>query len=138
MTLLKTDEEIKNILKTSKTVAVVGISNQPDKPSYFVSEVIKMYGFKVYFINPKYEGQIILGEPVYKSLLDIPNEIDIIDIFRRPADVVYTAEDALKKGFKTFWFQPQTYNPEVAKMLIEKGYNVVADRCMKVECQRLL
>ncbi len=138
MPLLKTDEEIKNILKTSKTVAVVGISNQPDKPSYFVSEIIKMYGFKVYFVNPTYEGQIILGEPVYKSLLDIPDEIDIIDIFRRPADVVYTAEDALKKCFKTFWFQPQTYNPEVAKMLIEKGYNVVADRCMKVECQRLL
>jgi len=103
-----------------------------------VTEVVKSYGFKIYLVNPKYEGQIILGEKVYKSILDIPDEIDIVDVFRRPADVGYSAEEAIKKGFKTFWFQPQTYNEEVAKMLIEKGFNVVADRCMKVECQRLL
>lgn len=121
MPLLTTDEEIKNVLKSTKTVAIVGISQQPHKPSYFVSEVIKLYGFKIYLINPNYEGQVILGEKVYRSILDIPDEIDIVDVFRRPADVVYTAEEALKKGFKTFWFQPQTYNKDVAKILIEVG-----------------
>ncbi|MDM7273541.1 CoA-binding protein [Sulfurihydrogenibium azorense] len=138
MPILTKDEEIKNILESSKNVAVVGISNDPSKPSYFVSEVVKSYGFKMYFVNPKYEGQEILGEKVYKSILDIPDEIDIVDVFRRPADVVFTAEEALKKGFKTFWFQPGTYNPEIAEKLSNLGYNVIYDRCMKVECQRLL
>ncbi|MGC8868749.1 MAG: CoA-binding protein [Sulfurihydrogenibium sp.] len=138
MPILKTDEEIKKVLENSKTVAVVGISEDPSRPSYFVSEAIKSYGFKLYFVNPKYAGKEILGEKVYKSILDIPDEIDIVDVFRRPADVVFTAEEALKKGFKTFWFQPGTYNPEVAEELNQKGYNVVIDKCMKVETQRLL
>lgn len=138
MPILEKDEEIKEILEKSKTVAVVGISDDPSRPSYFVSEVVKSYGFKMYFVNPKYEGKEILGEKVYKSILDIPDEIDIVDVFRRPADVVFTAEEALKKGFKTFWFQPGTYNPQVAQKLNQLGYNVVIDRCMKVECQRFL
>lgn len=138
MPILEKDEEIREILEKSKTVAVVGISDDPSRPSYFVSEVVKSYGFKMYFVNPKYEGKEILGEKVYKSILDIPDEIDIVDVFRRPADVVFTAEEALKKGFKTFWFQPGTYNPQVAQKLNQLGYNVVIDRCMKVESQRLL
>ncbi|WP_297887757.1 CoA-binding protein [Sulfurihydrogenibium sp.] len=138
MPILEKDEEIKEILEKSKTVAVVGISDDPSRPSYFVSEVVKSYGFKMYFVNPKYEGKEILGEKVYKSILDIPDEIDIVDVFRRPADVVFTAEEALKKGFKTFWFQPGTYNPQVAQKLNQLGYNGVIDRCMKVECQRFL
>ncbi|NPA52164.1 MAG: CoA-binding protein [Aquificae bacterium] len=138
MPILETDDEIKNVLKKSKTVAVVGISPDPSRPSHFVSEVIKDYGFKVYFVNPKYAGQEILGEKVYASLKDIPDEIDIVDVFRRPADVVFTAEEAKEKGFKTFWFQPGTVNEEVASQLSKEGYNVVKGRCMKVECQRLL
>ncbi len=138
MPILKTDDEIRKILQESKNVAVVGISPDPSRPSYFVSEVVKSYGFNMFFVNPKYAGQEILGEKVYSSLEEIPEEIDIIDVFRRPADVKYTAKEAKKKGFKTFWFQPGTVNDEVVKELDEEGYNVVVDKCMKVECQKLL
>ncbi len=137
MPILQTDDEIKEVLEKSKNIAVVGISNNPAKPSYFVSKALQACGYKLFLINPKYAGQEILGEKVYKSLLDIEENIDVVDVFRRPADVKFTAEEALKKGFKTFWFQPGTYNEEVAKLLDEKGYNVVIDKCMKVECIRL-
>ncbi|WP_457643988.1 CoA-binding protein [Persephonella sp.] len=138
MPVVKTDEELKKILENQKKVAVVGISSDPSRPSYFVSEVLQRYGFKLYFVNPKYAGQEILGERVYARLSDIPDEIDIVDIFRRPVDVPPVAEEAEKKGFKTFWFQPGTVNEEVVKQLSDKGYNVVVDRCMKIEAMRLL
>ncbi|WP_456382501.1 CoA-binding protein [Persephonella sp.] len=138
MPVVKTDEELKKILENQKKVAVVGISSDPSRPSYFVSEVLQRYGFKLYFVNPKYAGQEILGERVYARLSDIPDEIDIVDIFRRPVDVPLVAEEAEKKGFKTFWFQPGTVNEEVVKQLSDKGYNVVVDRCMKIEAMRLL
>lgn len=138
MPVVRDDEQIKNILKSQKKVAVVGISPDPSRPSYFVSEVLKNYGFKLYFVNPKYAGQEILGEKVYRKISEIPDEIDIVDVFRRPVDVPPVAEEAQKKGFKTFWFQPGTVNEEVVKELTEKGYNVVVDRCMKIEAVRLL
>ena len=133
MPVIENPEDIKKILETQKKVAVVGISADPSRPSYYVSEALQRYGFKLFFVNPKYAGQEILGEKVYRRLSDIPEEIDIIDVFRRPVDVPPVAEEAMKKGFKTFWFQPGTVNPEVVKELSEKGYNVVVDKCMKVE-----
>ncbi len=138
MPIVNSKEEIKKILKTQKKVAVIGISADPSRPSYFVSEVLQKYGFKLYFVNPKYAGQKILGEKVYKALSEIPDQIDIVDVFRRPVDLPPVAEEAVKKGFKTFWFQPGTVNEEVVKNLSDKGYNVVVDRCMKVETMRLL
>ncbi|NPA53317.1 MAG: CoA-binding protein [Aquificae bacterium] len=138
MPIIDKDEDIKRILEESKTVAVVGISPKPEKPSYFVSEVVKRYGFKMYFINPIYAGQEILGEKVLSSFEEIPEEIDIVDVFRNPSAIPEIAKEAKKKGFKTFWFQPGTVNEEVVKELSEEGYNVVVDRCMKIECIRLL
>ncbi len=138
MTVINNDRDIKKILKESRNVAVVGISPNPSKPSYFVSEVLQKYGFKLFFVNPKYAGEEILGEKVYGSIKDIPEKIDIVDIFRRPADVPDVAREAKEKGFKTFWFQPGTVNNQVVEDLNSEGYNVVVDRCMKVECIRLL
>ncbi|ACO03908.1 MAG TPA: CoA-binding protein [Persephonella sp.] len=138
MPVINSDKEIKEILKESKNVAVVGISPNPSKPSYFVSEVVQRYGFKLFLVNPKYAGQEILGEKVYSSIKEIPEDIDIVDIFRRPADVPDVAREAKEKGFKTFWFQPGTVNNQVVEELSSEGYNVVVDRCMKVECMRLL
>ncbi|WP_456402884.1 CoA-binding protein [Persephonella sp.] len=138
MGIITDDKKIKEILKKSKNVAVVGISPNPAKPSYFVSEVVQRYGFKMFFVNPKYAGQTILGENVYSSLSEIPEEIDIVDIFRRPADVPDTVREAKEKGFKTIWFQPGTVNNQVVDELATEGYNVIVDRCMKVECMRLL
>ncbi len=138
MPVIQNEKQIKEILKNQKKVAVVGISSDPSRPSYFVSEVLQRYGFKLYFVNPKYAGQKILGERVYSKLSEIPDEIDIVDVFRRPVDIPPVAEEAERKGFKTFWFQPGTVNEEVVKQLSDKGYNVVVDRCMKVEAMRLL
>jgi len=138
MPVISKDEDIKKILKESKTVAVVGISPKPEKPSYFVSEVVKRYGFKMYFINPVYAGKEILGEKVLFSFEEIPEDIDIVDVFRNPKAIPEIAEAAKKKGFKTFWFQPGTLNKEVADILDKEGYNVITNKCMKVECMRLL
>ncbi len=138
MPFIEKDEDIKKILEESKIVAVVGISPKPEKPAYFVSEVVKRYGFKMYFINPVYAGKEILGEKVLASFEEIPEEIDIVDVFRNPSAIPEIAEEAKKKGFKTFWFQPGTLNEEVANKLSEEGYNVIKNKCMKVECIRLL
>ncbi len=138
MPILREDKDIKQALASCKTICVVGISDDPYKPSHFVSEVLQGRGFKICFVNPNYAGQKILGENVYSSLQDIPDEIDIVDVFRRPSAVPELAEEAKKKGFKTFWMQPGAENPEVVKKLDKEGYNVVYGRCAKVESMRLL
>lgn len=117
---------------------MVGISPVPYKPSYFVAEVLKDRGFKICLVNPNYVGQEILGEKVYACLKDIPEEIDIIDVFRRPSAVPALAEEARNKGFKVFWMQPGTESPEAIKELDKAGYSIVAGRCTKVESTRLL
>lgn len=138
MPVIDSKEEIRKILESSKNIAVVGISLDPSKPSYYVSETVKKYGFNMFFVNPKYEGKTVFGQKIYKSLLDIDDEIDIVNVFRRPADVLYTAQEAIKKGFKTFWLQPGALNIEVLNTLSENGYNVVKEYCLKVACRELL
>lgn len=138
MPILREDKEIKRALQSCKTICVVGISPDPYKPSHFVSEVLQGLGFKLCFVNPNYAGEKILGETVYPSIRDIPDEIDIVDVFRRPSAVPEVAEEAKKKGFKTFWMQPGAENPDVVKILDREGYNVVYGRCAKVESMRLL
>ncbi len=138
MPILREDRDIKKALKDCKTICVVGISPEPYKPSHFVSEVLQSRGFKLCFVNPNYAGQEILGESVFAAIEEIPDEIDIIDVFRRPSAVPEVAEAARKKGFKTFWMQPGTENPDVIRMLDREGYNVVFGRCAKVESLRLL
>jgi predicted CoA-binding protein len=138
MPVLRDDKDIKRVLSTCKTICVVGISPDPSKPSHFVSDVLMSKGFRLFLVNPNYEGQRILGQRVYSSLREIPDEIDILDVFRNPSAVPELAEEAKKKGFKTFWMQPGAENPEVIKELDGEGYNVVYGRCAKVESMRLL
>ena len=138
MPILTKEEEIKRALLDCRTIAVVGISPVPYKPSYFVAEVLRDRGFRICLVNPKYAGQEILGEKVYACLKDIPEEIDIIDIFRRPSAVPDLAEEAKAKGFKVFWMQPGTENPETIKKLDKEGYSIVAGRCAKIESSRLI
>ncbi|NTV28446.1 MAG: CoA-binding protein, partial [Methanothrix sp.] len=104
----------------------------------FVSDVLQGRGFKLCFVNPNYAGRTILGEKVYASIRDIPDEIDIVDVFRRPSAVPALAEEAKKKGFKVFWMQPGAESPEAIKQLDKEGYGVVAGRCAKIESSRLL
>lgn len=138
MPVIDTDTEILRILKESRKIAVVGISRDPLKAGYYVPKVLKEKGFQLFGVNPKYAGEKILGIEVYGSLKEIKGEIDIVLIFRPPKDVPEAAEEALGKGFKTFWMQPGTVNEETKKELHEKGFNVVSGRCIKVETERLL
>ena len=138
MPILREDKDLREALQSCRTVCVVGISPDPYKPSYFVSDVLQSRGFKLYLVNPNYAGSTILGEKVYASIRDIPDEIDIIDVFRRPSAVLALADEARAKGFKVFWMQPGTESPEAIKQLDKEGYRVVAGRCAKIESSRLL
>jgi len=138
MPVIEDYEELRKILKKSRTVAVVGISPDKYKPSRFVSEVVRGYGFKMYFINPDYEGEEILGEKVLASLKDVPENIDILDVFRRPEAIPALAEEARTVGFETFWLQPGTENRDVIEALDQEGRNVVPGLCIKTCCQLLL
>jgi predicted CoA-binding protein len=138
MPVIEDSDELRSILKKSRTVAVVGISPESQRPSYFVSEVVKRYGFKMYFINPEHEGEEILGEKVFGSLKEVPEKIDILDVFRRPEAVFDLADEARETGFETFWLQPGTENREVIEALDREGRNVVPGLCLKTCCQLLL
>lgn len=141
MPILREDKDLKDALTSCRTicvVCVVGISPDPYKPSYFVSDVLQSRGFRLRLVNPNYAGKIILGEKVYASIKDVPDDIDIIDVFRRPSAVPALAEEAKQKGFKVFWMQPGTESPETIKKLDDEGYRVVAGRCTKIESGRLL
>ncbi len=138
MPILTREEDLRRALKECRNIAVVGISPVPYKPSYFVAEVLKDLGFKLYLVNPNYAGQEILGEKVYACLKDIPVEIDMIDVFRRPSAVPALCQEAKEKGFKVFWMQPGAESPEAINLLDREGYDVVAGRCAKVESTRLL
>ena len=87
MAILRDDKDLKDALTSCRTICVVGISPDPYKPSYFVSEVLKRHGFKLYLVNPNCAGQTILGEKVLASIQDVPEDIDIVDVFRRPSAV---------------------------------------------------
>ena len=138
MPILREDRDLKEALTSCKNICVVGISPDPYKPSYFVSDVLQSRGFKLFLVNPNYAGRTILGEKVYASLDDVPEKIDIIDVFRRPSAVAALAEEAVRKGFKVFWMQPGTESPETIVRLDREGYRVVAGRCAKIESGRLL
>ena len=138
MPILNRDEDIRKALKECKNIAVIGASLEAYKPSYFVADVLQGFSFRILPVNPNYAGQEILGEKVYSTIKDIPVEIDIVDVFRRPSAMPEVAKEAKEKGFKTFWMQPGTQNETVAKELNQEGYNVVAGRCAKIESMRLL
>ena len=138
MPIIEDCDKLRDILKKSRTVAVVGISPDEYRPSYFVSETVKRFGFKMYFVNPEHEGEEILGEKVLGSLKDVPEKIDILDVFRRPEAIPDLAEEARVVGFETFWFQPGTENREVIEALDREGRTVVPGLCLKTSCRLLL
>lgn len=132
------DEELGEILKRVKKVAVIGISPHKEKASYYVSEALLKRGFKLFGVNPKYKGHEILGMKVYGSILEIPEEIEVVVVFRPPNEIPKIMDEAIKKGFYIFWMQPGTTNDLVKDELIKLGYNVVADKCMKVISEKFL
>ena len=131
------EEEIREIFKSIKTIAVVGLSPNPQKDSHRVAKYLQSVGYKIVPIYPKEEE--ILGEKVYKSLADVPFEIDMIDVFRKPAALPPIVEAAIARGdVKVVWFQKGIVNNEAAKMALDAGMKVVQNRCTMVDHKALM
>ena len=128
-------EQIEEILKNSRTIAVVGLSPKPDRPSYGVARYLQGQGYRIIPVNPG--AQEVLGEKAYPNLSAIPERVDVVDIFRRPEDVLPVVEEAIKIGAKYIWMQEGIVNDQAAEKARRAGLAVVMDRCMSVEHQRL-
>ena len=127
------EEEIRNTLSSCKTVAVVGVSPKPDRPSYLVAAYLQSKGYRIIPVRP--DGEEILGEKVYHSLRQIPGEIeiDVVDIFRKPEDVPPVVEEAIQRGAKVIWMQEGVFNGEATLRAQEAGLTVIEDRCILKE-----
>lgn len=136
-----TDDFLKTVLRRTKVVAVVGLSMNPVRPSYYVARYLQLKGMRVIPVNPGHAGKQVFGETVYGSLSDIPKSIpvDMVDIFRRSEHVGPIVEEALAvlPGVKTVWMQIGVVNAEAAEVARAAGVDVIMDRCPKIEYQRL-
>jgi predicted CoA-binding protein len=126
---------LRRFLHTAKTIAVVGLSADWFRPSYFAAKYMQEHGYRVIPVNPKYPE--ILGEKCYRSLRDIPEKVDIVDVFRKTADVMPVAEDAIAIGAKVLWQQLGVKNEAAAAKAEAAGLETVMDRCVKIEHGRL-
>jgi uncharacterized protein len=130
------DREITDLLRTTKNIAVVGLSSNPMRPSFGVSRFLQRQGFRVIPVNPN-ETEV-LGERACRSVRDVPDPIDIVNIFRRPARVPEVIDDALAKGARCIWMQEGVINHEAARKAEAAGMPVVMDRCILKELARLV
>lgn len=124
-------ERIKELLAAAGNIAVVGLSDKPDRVSYMVAEAMQKKGYRIIPVNPN--ATEILGETCYPSLSDIPEPVHIVNVFRRSETVVPVAEEAVKIKAKVFWLQQDIFNEEAARIAKEGGLEVIMDRCIKVE-----
>ena len=128
---------LRRILHENKTVAMVGLSANWYRPSFFAAKYLQEHGFRVIPVNPRYAEDAILGEPCYASLRDIPVPIDVVDCFRRAQNIPPIVEDAIEIGAKVLWMQLGVINEKAAATAQAAGLEVVMDRCMKIEFSRL-
>ena len=126
---------LRRILKTNRVIAVVGLSADWFRPSYFAAKYMIEHGYTVIPVNPRYDT--ILGQKCYKSLREIPVKVDIVDCFRKTEDIMPIAEDAIAIGAKVLWQQLGVINTEAAKKAEAAGLEAVMDRCVKIEHGRL-
>jgi hypothetical protein len=126
---------LRRILATSKAIAVVGLSADWFRPSYFAAKYMLEHGYTVIPVNPRYES--VLGQKCYKSLRDVPGRVDIVDVFRKSADVGPIADDAIAIGAKVLWQQLGVTNAEAARKAEAAGLETVMDHCVKIEHARL-
>jgi predicted CoA-binding protein len=133
---MNNDKEMKEILLSTKTIASVGVSSNPEKESYGVAAYLKDQGYRLIPVNPT--ATEILGEKTYPSLSDIPEKVDVVQVFRKPEDVPLVVEEAIKIGAKVVWMQAGIVNEEAAQKAREAGLQVVMDACMRVTHRRLI
>ena len=123
------------ILRSTRSVAIVGMSNKPSRASYFVATYLRSSSpYRVYFVNPVLDE--VLGEKVFPSLEHLPEPPDLVDVFRKDADLPGVAQEAVDAGAKTLWLQLGSWNEEAARIAEDAGLNVVMDRCVKIEHAR--
>ena len=127
--------ELRRILKGAKTIAVVGLSAEWHRPSFFAAKYMQQHGYRIVPVNPRYAE--VLGEKSYASLADIPFAVDIVDVFRRTDDVLPIAQQAVAIGAKCLWQQIGVKNLEADRLAREAGLDTVMDRCVKIEHARL-
>ncbi|HHR6141137.1 TPA: CoA-binding protein [Providencia alcalifaciens] len=131
------DQEIAEILKGVKTIALVGASDRTDRPSYEVMEYLLHQGYQVIPVSPKLAGQILLGQQVYAQLKDIPQSIDMVDVFRNSEAAVGVAHEAVAIKAKVLWLQKGVISEEAKKIATDAGLQFVMDRCPKQDIPAL-
>ena len=127
--------DIKEILSKYKKIAMVGVSNDPQKASTIVMKYMQKYGFKVFPVNPKAKGKKILGEEVFEKITDIKDQVDIVDVFRPSKEVPAIAEDTLKIGAKVLWLQLGIRSEEAKKLMNFNNIDYIENKCTKMEYQ---
>lgn len=131
------DSYIRAILRDTKTIAMAGASTNWTRPSFFAMKYLQAKGYRVIPVNPASAGQELLGETVRASLKDVPEKVDMADVFRASEHVGPIAEDAIAIGAKVLWLQLGVVNADAARKAEEAGLKVVMDRCPKIEFGRL-
>ena len=131
------DAYLREILGSVRVIAMVGASPHWNRPSYFVMKYLQDKGFRLIPVNPKAAGETILGEKVYGALREIPDKIDMVDVFRNSAAAGPIVDDAIKIGAKVVWMQLGVRNDEAAAEAETAGLKVVMNRCPKIEYSRL-
>lgn len=136
--LLDRPEQIKHLLENTHRVAVLGIKPDPDQPAHYVPEYAQRAGYEIVPVPVYYEDLTeMLGEKVYRTLIDIPGDIDMVNVFRRPKDIPPHVDDIIAKKPKSVWFQLGIRNDEAAEKLARAGIDVVQDHCLLVELRRI-
>jgi len=130
-------ETLRRILRENRIIAMVGLSADWYRPSYFAAKYLREHGYRVIPVNPRYAGKQVLGETCYASLREIPDRVDVVDVFRRTADVTPIADEAIALGAKVLWQQIGVTNEAAAAKARAAGLDAVMDRCMKIEHGRL-
>jgi uncharacterized protein len=133
-----TDEDLRDLLGGAKVIAVVGLSANPDRPSNQVAWYLHHQGYRLFGINPKCPEPEVFGVPMLPSLDQVPEPIDIVDVFRRPEHAPQAARDAVAAGARVLWLQLGIRSDEARAIATEAGLRHVEDRCLKVEHSRLL
>lgn len=133
--LKEDDNAMRDVLTNAKVIAVVGHSDKPDRTSYRIAQFLRQVGYKVYPVNPMVSE--IDGQPSYASLKELPETVDIVNIFRRSEYLPEIVDEAIAVNAKTVWAQLSVYDDAAAQKALEAGLNVVMDACIKVEYMRL-
>ena len=134
---LTNDADVAQLLRETRTIAMIGASDRPDRPSYGVMRFLQGHGYRVLPVNPQITGEHVHGEYVWRELSQIGEPIDMVDIFRRPQAAGEAVDEAIAAGAKAVWMQIGVINEEAAARAEAAGLKVVMDRCPKIEIARL-